>query len=354
MDDYKNIVVIQTAFLGDVILTLPLVQELKKALPASMIDLVVVPRAAELLATHPDIHRTIIYDKRKTDAGIHGFFRKRGELRLRHYDVALVPHRSLRSAALAAMASIPRRIGFDKSVGRFLFTDTVCYEQSLHEIMRNVQLLKPLGIVPHEGILPRLYPSREDSVAVDNLLSASNIDTTKLIGIAPGSVWNTKRWLKENYSTLAQRLYADGFHIILIGGVEDVDLCGEISSMSQSRYVTSSAGKLSLLQSAELIGRCRLLVSNDSAPMHLAVAMQTPVVAIFGATIPEFGFAPQGDHDIVVEVKGLSCRPCSSHGGHTCPISTFDCMKRILPDDVYDRLHSVLNSIPTKGLLSYK
>ena len=97
-----------------------------------------------------------------------------------------------------------------------------------------------------------------------------------------------------------------------------------------------------MLQSAEVIRRCSLLVSNDSAPMHLAIAVETPVVAIFGATIPGFGFAPYGKHDAVIETDGLTCRPCSIHGGNTCPITTFDCMVRISSDVVYDKAVEVI------------
>ena len=349
MAEYKNILVVQTAFLGDVILTLPLVQTLKNVFPDANIDFVAVPRAAHVLRSHPDIRQTIVYDKRGSDAGIAGLLRMRRTLRANTYGLALVPHRSLRSAVLVAAASIPRRIGFNASAGRFLFTDTVRYEKSLHEVDRNARLLDPLNIVAGSKDFPHLYPSREDCAEVDRFLfSQWKNKTRKIIGIAPGTVWNTKRWPTANFIELADRLRSDGFHIVLVGGEEDTKLCSEICSAMADSSTISAAGKLTVLQSAELIRRCRLLVSNDSAPVHLAVAVQTPVVAIFGATVPEFGFAPYGQHDVVVETKGLSCRPCSIHGGDACPISTFDCMKRIPAYNVYQSIRAVLDKVGTK------
>jgi heptosyltransferase-2 len=129
---------------------------------------------------------------------------------------------------------------------------------------------------------------------------------------------------------------------MLIGGKEDADLCDKIASGAKEKNVFNTAGKLSLLQSAELIRRSRALVSNDSAPMHIAVAVGTPVVAIFGATVPAFGFAPRGISDVVIETNGLKCRPCSIHGGNECPIKTFECMLAIKPEMLLNNVRSFL------------
>ncbi len=158
----------------------------------------------------------------------------------------------------------------------------------------------------------------------------------KLIAIAPGSVWNTKRWLPERFAGLADALLSAGMRVAFIGGRDDLALCKEIAAMVRAGDVAIAAGAFSILQSAELIRRCETLVTNDSAPLHLAVAMRTRVVAVFGATVPAFGFDPYGERDRVFETMGLSCRPCSIHGGDVCPIRTFDCMKRISVGDVLE------------------
>ena len=343
--EMERILVVQTAYPGDVILTLPLVQSLDRHLRDVSIDVVVVPRAAGLLAGHPAIDTVISYDKRGSDSGIGGLRRLAKNLHKNNYQLALVPHRSLRSAALVWLTGVPRRIGFNTSSGKWLLSETVSYETSLHEVFRNTKLLEPLGIPLGELELPCLYPSDEDRSVVDRFLTSLGSHTAeRFVTIAPGTVWNTKRWLPERYIELAKKIVEDGYPVILAGGDDDRHLCETMAKDAGSQGIFSSAGELSWLQFANLLQRSALLISNDSAPMHVAVAMRTPVVAIFGATIPEFGFAPNGLHDVVVEMKGLSCRPCSKHGGSVCPISTFACMKGITVGDVYTLVRECLDS----------
>lgn len=343
MRKVEHILIVQTAFLGDVVLTLPLVQVVREFFALSQIDLVVVPRAADLVRTHPAIHEVIVYDKYGVDKGIGGFFKLVQRLRATKYDLALFPHRSLRSASLGYLSGIPLRVGFGKSAGRLLFNKTVPYQKEIHEIERNLSLLETLGIHHHARVLPRLYPSENDVQQVDSLFMKLEVVNPKtLIAMAPGTIWNTKRWLKERFAALANLLIEEEFEVVLIGGKEDETLCKEIQTLSGSNKVYDAAGRLTTLQSAELIRRCRVLISNDSAPMHFAVAVGTPVVSIFGATVPEFGFAPYGKHDVVIETRGLPCRPCSIHGGDECPIKTFECMKAITDERVFRKAIEVL------------
>lgn len=344
MQSPGRILVFQTAFTGDVILTLPMVQALHEHLPDVRIDFVAIPSGAQALANHPAVNRIIEYDKKGKDKGIAAAMRLAGALRSTKYDGAIIPHRSFRSAAICCAAGIPRRIGFDTSAGRWFFSDEVPYDSRSHEVQRNVQLLQPLGYRSTNNELPNLYPSQLDIEVVDAMLGWRTGET--LVAIAPGSVWATKRWLEERFIELTRRLLVDGVFVALVGGSDDESLGERIEERIGSERIINAIGKLSLLQSAELIRRSRVLVCNDSAPMHLAVAMRTPVVAIFGATVPEFGFAPLGEHDVVVEVKGLPCRPCGIHGGDVCPVKTFDCMKRIRTDEVLERVHAIVNSTP--------
>ncbi|MGA3244435.1 MAG: lipopolysaccharide heptosyltransferase II [Bacteroidota bacterium] len=343
MKEPENIVVIQTAFIGDAVLTLPLIQVVRKNYQASKVDIVVAPRSKELFVNHPDIREVIAFDKRGKDRGIGGLLRLAKHLQSRAYDLALIPHRSLRSAALAFLAGIPARIGFNNSAGRFLLTGTATYRKELHEIDRNLSLLEALSIGHVQRELPCLYPSESDQKKVDRLLIELEIgNPDKLIAIAPGTIWNTKRWPKERFASLAVNFDEAGMEVVLIGGKEDEEICNEIRTLSKSSMVYDASGTLTLPQSAELIRRCRILVSNDSAPMHLATAVGTPVVAIFGATVPAFGFGPTGPFDIVVETQGLKCRPCSIHGSEKCPIKTFDCMHNISHDRVFRNVMEIL------------
>lgn len=344
MPEYKNILVLQTAFLGDVVLTLPLIQVLKKKYPKTQIDMIVIPKVSGLLANHPDINEVLVFDKRRKDSGVTGILRLAGILRKRNYDIVFVPHRSLRSAVVVFLARIPQRIGFHKSAGKILLNKIVQYKPSIHEIERNLSLLESIMEKVEGKEFPRLYPTQSDKKIVDELLSSENIACEKImIGISPGTVWNTKRWFEEKFIELTKKLVDAGYRIALIGGDEDEKLCNRIKDSYFSGNVFSAAGKLTILQSAELIKRCSVLICNDSAPMHLAVAMKTTVVAIFGATVPEFGFAPYGTQDVVVEIEGLKCRPCSIHGGDKCPIKTFDCMRNISPDEVFSKVIEIVN-----------
>ncbi len=339
MNGAKRVLVFHTAFIGDIILMLPMVQALRSCAPDAFIAVVAVPLSAEVLAHHPAVNEIIRYDKKGRDRGVAGFLRLVRKLRGGNFDLALVPHRSLRSALACWLARIPQRIGFDRSAGRMLFTSLVTYDPGSHEIDRNLHLLRAVEGCHAEFQLPRVYPSPGQISRVDGWMEAwdnSRLEANQahLVAIAPGSVWFTKRWPEDQYLSLVRALTAEGLLVVFIGGRDDAALCSSLVTAAASDRVRSAAGELSLLESAELIRRCAVLVTNDSAPLHLAVAVHTPVVAIFGPTVPAFGFGPRDAHDTVVEIIDLACRPCSIHGGNSCPITTFECMKRILPDDV--------------------
>jgi heptosyltransferase-2 len=338
----SRVVVVQTAFLGDVVLTLPLLTALRREAPATRIALVTTPAAAPLVREHPDVSLLLVYDKHGEDRGVAGGGRI--VKALKHWDagLALVPHRSLRSAMVVAAAGIPRKIGFDTSAGRWLFTDRVAYRRDAHEVDRNLDLLSPLHARPSARVLPRLYPNAKDREIV--LQVAGKVlapPGRKPVAVAPGSVWATKRWVPEGFIRVCRTLASRGESVVLLGGEDDAPLCGRIAAEA-GEGVTSFAGSLTLMQSVALLQVCKVLLTNDSAPQHLAVAVGTPVVSIFGATVPGFGFAPIGAVDEVVEIRGLSCRPCGIHGGNACPIGTFECMEKIQPETIVAALDRVV------------
>jgi heptosyltransferase-2 len=183
-----------------------------------------------------------------------------------------------------------------------------------------------------------LYPGAHEAAAVDALLGAAS-DTRPLVAIAPGSVWATKRW--PYYAELARELAADA-RLVVVGSDDDRSLAAAIVAAAGPATV-DACGALSLLASAELIGRCRLLVTNDSAPQHLASAMGTPTLTIFGPTVPAFGFGPLAPHSIVVESQ-LDCRPCDKHGPTACPLGHWKCMRDLAAGDVAARVRHLLLS----------
>jgi heptosyltransferase-2 len=318
------------------VLTTPLLVQLANRGP---VDVVTTPAAAALLAGHPAVREIIAYDKRGHDAGLGGLFALGRRLRASRYDVAFLAQGSWRSAALALLAGIPSRIGFDTSSGRWLYTKRVPYRDDMHHAARLLQLARPNGREPTAAELrPSLAPGAAERAAVDALLSAHGVSAgTTLIGMAPGSVWGTKRW--PYYPELAQ-LLADAGRVVVVGGAADSELAGAIVATSPTAI--DATGRLSLLASAELIGRCGVLVTNDSAPLHLASAMGTPTLAIFGPTVPEFGFGPLAPASAVLGLDALPCRPCDRHGPARCPLGHHRCMRDLAPTLVAERARALL------------
>ncbi|MFQ5630423.1 MAG: L-threonylcarbamoyladenylate synthase, partial [bacterium] len=396
----RRILILQTAFIGDVVLVEPLIACTKRAFPQAWIDVMVIPAARNVLETHPAIDELIVYDKRSRDRGLKGFLHLLARLKKSAYDLAIVPHRSFRSALLVWLAGIPRRIGFDRSAGHFLFNNKVQYRQE-HEVERNLKLLKPLGI--HAGYRdPVIYTTKDDDRKIADLLAVydnrdsaiisnngkresrlqhpkpdkpeitnrksqipkslpkepgfGSLDTSppqggnsfplsqrKIIALAPGSVWATKRWPEEKFHELGRKLYEENrCRIVLIGGEKDRELCANIAEKIGD-HCKNFAGTLSLRESVALLKRCDILVSNDSAPTHLGVAAGCRVATIFGATVPRFGFYPYGNRHKTIETHlDLHCRPCGIHGGRKCPIGTFECMHSIRVEKVSSTVKSML------------
>ena len=329
----KRVLILQTAFLGDVVLATPMAESIKNSHPEWEVDFLTTPESGALLENNPNISRILTYDKNKSERGVKGFLSKISEIEAGAYDIALIPHRSIRSAALVRFAGIPQRVGFDKSAGYFLFTERVKYENELHEVERNLKLVESLNLSVSK-VKPRLYPSSNDLKKSEKILkSSAKLKNRPIIAIAPGSIWPTKRWPIDNYIELAGMLVKDGFGVVVLGGEKDKALFKKISMEGVEVF----AGTTTLLESAALLKKCEALVTNDSAPLHFAVAVDTPVVAIFGATAPKFGFYPYNSDDIVIE-RELPCRPCAIHGGMKCPIGTFECMLDIGAEEVFNNV----------------
>lgn len=340
MSSRKKILIVQTAFIGDVVLATPLAEAALRMFPGSCIDFMAIPAAANLLEKSPFVHRVVIFDKRGRQRGLTALWKFAAALREAQYDLALVPHRSLRSALLVWLAKIPQRIGFDRSAGAWLFTKRVPYRQK-HEVARNLDLLRALNAAVSTPS-PKINWDEADEKIVDSFCG-KNIKGKWFCALAPGSVWATKRWPADRFAELARRLIAaTEAQIYLIGGQSDAELCARLAREIGEACI-NTAGKLTLRQSAALLDRCQILVSNDSAPTHLGVATRCKVITIFGPTVPAFGFAPFGEGHAVIE-KNLPCRPCSSHGSKRCPIGTHACMLEISVDEVFSRVMPLLAS----------
>jgi heptosyltransferase-2 len=330
--------VIQTSFLGDTVLTTPLLAQLARR---GEVDVVTTPASAALLANHPAVRTIVVYDKRGAHRGLAGFLSLARRLRDMKYDVALLAQGSWRSAALALAAGIPSRVGFDTSAGRWFYTKRVTYREDLHHAARLLRLARPNGR-PATGdeLRPSLYPGDDERIAVDALLASHGVAAGEpLIALAPGSVWATKQW--PFYAELASQLERD-VRAVIVGGADDAELAHAI--VAAAPRAIDATGHLSLLASAELIGRAAAIVTNDSAPLHLASAMGTPTVSIFGPTVPAFGFGPLAPKSIVMGHDSLTCRPCDRHGPQHCPLDHFRCMRELDVEKVAEQVRSLLLS----------
>jgi heptosyltransferase-2 len=330
-----SVVVPQTSFLGDVVLTTPLFTALRLRLAPRRLAVLVRPDARALVEGHPDVDDVLVDDKRGADRGVAGAIRLARRLRAERFDLAVVPHRSLRTAIVTALARIPRRIGFDASRGAFLFHERVARDPTRHDVERNLALMAPFGGAPDE---PRLHvPVAPDAAARAAALLA--VGDAPLVVIAPGSVWPTKRWTAEGFATVARRLAGAGANVVLIGGPADAPACDSVVALAGVPIV-SLAGRTDLATMVAVIDRAAALVGNDSAPMHVACARDVPVVAVFCATTPRLGYGPWGRRTRVVDVD-LACRPCGRHGGRHCPRGTEDCMRLVSPDAVVDAVQAI-------------
>ncbi|WP_434003762.1 glycosyltransferase family 9 protein [Candidatus Dormibacter sp.] len=356
----------QTSFIGDVILTTPLLARLAAD---GDVDVVTTPVGATLLASHPAVARLIVYDKRQDDTGPAGFLRvARAARAAGAVTRAYLAQGSTRSAALAIAAGCSTRVGFASSAGAWLCSERVEYRDDWHHARRLLSLAGDCvtataqnAIASGEGdrrsplhdhhrngddaIRPRLYPTADDIAAVDALLLGQE---RPFVAVAPGSVWATKRWPK--FGELCGLLGED-YDIAIIGGPGDADAAADIKRFVAPARVIDGAGNLSLLGSAEIIRRSLALVTNDSSPQHLASAMGTPTVAIFGPTVPSFGFGPLAPGSRTVGLDDLACRPCDRHGPRSCPLRHWRCMNDITPKEVNDMVRSVITAGMVQGAL---
>ena len=342
----ERILVNQTSYLGDVILTTPLLAEIRRCFPEAELDLLCTPRATSLVDNNPDLDHIVADDKRGEGRGLKGVWRKVMELRRRRYTLALSPHKSLRSALLLFLARIPCRIGFRQSAGWFLYHHRVNRDTRLHDVDRNLSLLQAFGMDPSRSQKKLRIEvdshTRESVERIWNALGIEQQDGGLIFGLNPGSVWPTKRWSVEGYANLMVQLKKKyRCEVVLFGGPEDREIADRIQELS-GHVGFDLVGRTSLRELPCAVERCDVFITNDSAPMHIAVARGIPVVALFCATTPSLGFYPYASRATVVQ-KELSCRPCTSHGGRRCPLGTADCIHLVKSEDVLRGVEQVIN-----------
>lgn len=336
-NNIRRILVIQTAFLGDVLLSLPIAHHLKKINPAYKVSYLIKEELAQVTELYPVIDEFILIDKSKFFSSLRTIIPK-----IRNkFDIVISPHRSARSALISFFSNSSIRVSFDKSSLNFLYTHLVTYRKDFHEIERNLNLLSIFS--------QRLDWKEKISLKLDRYILNEKFMTwkdtnQKIVVIAPGTVWETKRYPEYYFTIVSKRLISLGYKIVLIGSRQDFEIGLRIQKqVNDENNLLNLIGRLSLRESISLIELSHLLICNDSAPTHMGIFTNTPIITIYGSTIPEFGFYPFREFDKTVQIENLYCKPCGIHGYKKCPEKHFRCMIDLKPEIVLNAVFEILD-----------
>jgi heptosyltransferase II len=345
-----RLLVAQSGFLGDVVLTTPLLATLSQRLSPSSLTVMTTPQAKPLLECHPVVNSVIVDAKRTDGHGPLGLWRMAQRLRRERFTLAVAPHKSFRTALLLMLAGIPQRIGFRQSPGWFLYHYTTTRDPHRHEVERILCIMRAFALEPEDcDRKPLVAYSQEAKTKADALLHEVGLDGTEpLFIVCPGSVWATKRWTVDGFAGLVHQLHQHYGRVLLCGGPEDAPIAQMVHERSGQCGI-NLVGRADLQTFMALVDHAQVVISNDSAPMHVAVARNVGVVAIFCATTPSLGYGPYSDRAVVVEKKELFCRPCSRHGSPTCPRGTDDCMRQVTVADVLAGVDTLIADPRTKA-----
>ena len=333
-----KILVIQTAFPGDAILTLPFIQELKRKNPDYLIDVLCITETTEIFSASSSVNRVILLDKKGRHKYFISFLKFVKELKSNNYEIIYSPHRSLRSALIVLNLSPKDSYGFDNSSMKFVFKNIIKYDHTAHEVKRNLNLLQG-DYTDKWKIIPDIVIGDESQIKVQTFISENQLK--RFITIAPGSVWETKKYPIEYYEKIIDHFINSGYQVMLIGGMSDKNLCEQLAK-KRSANIFVSAGDFTFIDSIELLKRSSLLICNDSAPTHLGVCADIPVLTIYCSTTPDFGFYPYNSKSDYISYDDLFCKPCGIHGFNKCPLNTFDCANRLSPETVIEKAKILL------------
>lgn len=341
-----------TAFLGDAILTLPLLQTIRAAYPDAVIDFWVRGGIRDLFTAHPAASNVYEYDKRGNGKGVLQSMRFGRELARKDYSLWISAHGSFRSGVLARLTGAKIRIGYAEPKNNALFYTHAVPRRftELDEIERLLRLALPLDL-PGRGLpvfdWPKIALPQSARDAAEHFFTSLHAEAggkeyVPVLGVHPGSIWGTKRWPVEYFAAIAKLAAREGARVLVFGGQDaeeamarqTEELAGQSLTDAEKRNIVNLAGKLSLPELGAYIGRLSCYVTNDSGPMHLAWPQKTPVTALFGPTARELGFYPRGENATVMELP-LPCRPCGLHGPQECPLGHHRCMREMTPDMVW-------------------
>lgn len=331
----QKILVIQTAFIGDVVLATGLIEKLHQHFPQANIDILVRKGNESLLAAHPFIREVMVWNKKENKTK--NLLSLLKTIRQKKYSKVINLQRFFSTGLITVLSGADETIGFDKNPLSFLYNKKAPHIISnkppyVHEVERNHELIKSFTD-PVAG-KPKLYPNEEDINIISKYIQ------TPYITITPSSVWFTKQYPVQNWIEFIDNV-PDAYPIYLLGGKDNLDECNYIKSSTTHKKAIVLAGELTFLQSTALMKYAAMNYVNDSAPLHFASSVNAPVTAVFCSTIPAFGFTPLSDKSYIVEsLEKLTCRPCGLHGKKTCPLQHFKCGFEIKKEQLLQTLPS--------------
>lgn len=334
----EQILVIQTAFLGDAVLTLPMIQKLKEKYPICFITVLCIPSTKEIFESSAFVDNIIIFDKKFRQKSFYEMVKLIRLVRSRKFTIIYSPHRSYRSTLITFFSGAKSTFGFDIAAMSYLYKKQIKYQRNQHEVARNLNLIGYDISDNNWKILPEINIDPKIINKISNLPLVK--ENNKIAAIAPGSVWNTKVYPHEYFIEIIKTLIGNNYFIILIGGGEDEIKCNDIEKLFSAK-VQSFAGKLNIKESIELLKHCSALISNDSAPTHLGMIAKIPTLTLYCSTVPSFGFFPYSNSGFYVSYDDLKCKPCGIHGYSKCPLKTFDCGYKLLPGMVISKLKEI-------------
>lgn len=355
MSSSPKVLFIQTAFVGDLLLSIPTLRVIREKNPSAQLTLLCRKGLGDFMRSCEVVNEVIEADKSSNQS----WSSVEAQLTSQNWDLIICPHQSPRSLLLVRKLRARKRIGYRSLLGKIVFDEAIERPMHLPEALRQLVLLpsqrteevlsfEPLG---NKNIFRR-FPkvTDEKSLTMTEALksvpqwASMQVEALKsskenLVILAPGSVWATKKWTEEGFAEVALHFSAKGNVVELVGAPDEREVCERVRSLaiaknhSLSEKIINMAGKNSLWQSAQRMARAKLVVTNDSGAMHMAACAGTPSVSAFGPTVLEQGYRPWQTQARVVH-RVLSCRPCGKHGAKKCPIGTHECMKMIEAKDM--------------------
>ena len=355
----KKVLLIPKGFLGDVLLTTPVIAALKERSPDIHLSVVCSPTTAEFVKRDPLVDAVIVYDRRTSEKGVRGLRGFAERLKNEHFDVAYSFHRSPRTALLLRMACIPERVGYADSYLKFLYTRTVRKDAGRHEVLRNISLVES-DLEQHTQAEVAALREASDATVSWADIRVPETDTSKVspvvaeflarqerfVVLSPGSAWETKRWYTEGFKGVAQSLDERSVRVVIVGAPNDSEVCEQVAQGTNGLNV---CGQTSIEDLIALIRGASCVVCNDSLALHVGSGTKTPAVAVFCATSPRFGFGPWRNRAVVLEKGDLFCKPCRRHGSRTCPTGTNACMTGVSSAEVVCAVDAFLGQQGSRG-----